>query len=597
MSSYNNYLRTKGVCCLPGPVGQRGERGPTGLYGPTGPTGDLGPTGVQGSASNTGATGPTGPTGPTGLQGAASSVTGPTGYTGPTGPTGAPGTAVNTGATGPTGPIGLQGAGGALGYWGSFWSDVSQNLVGATGTAMTLNHTDPDTNGVSIASSSQITVANAGVYNIQFSAQVEDQNNPAGTIVIWFKKNGTAIPDSNTNLSLDNQNSFAVASWNFMLKLNAGDYIQIFWYTTDTGVKLIAAASSGDIPAIPSVIVTVQQVAYNGPTGPTGQTGPTGAPGTAVNTGATGATGPIGLQGAGGATGYYGEFYADITQTLITGGPTGTFTPVQVYLNQTSISNGLSIDASGSIVPLYNGTYLVQGLLQIDTTGSNNQPLIFDIWWKKNGTSVSYSNFQYSVIGASSSANIDIVGINATLYNLTAGEKLSLWIYVNPANITTFSLLAAGATGTYPATPSSKVNITQVAYNGPTGPTGPGKTFIIDHPKDNDRYLVHACLEGPEAGVYYRGTSEIIDNQSVTIELPSYVPGWATHISVLVTAIYDGKVKTFAASDVDRNGKFVVYGENGRFNWLAMGKRASVNVEPLKSEINVSGFGPYKWIE
>ena len=578
MSSYNNYLRTKGVCCLPGPVGQRGERGPTGLYGPTGPTGHLGPAGAQGipgTAVNTGATGPTGPTGPTG----------------------APGTAVNTGATGPTGPIGLQGAGGALGYWGSFWSDVSQNLVEATGTAMTLNHTDPDTNGVSIASSSQITVANAGVYNIQFSAQVEDQNNPAGTIVIWFKKNGTAIPDSNTNLSLDNQNSFAVASWNFMLKLNAGDYIQIFWYTTDTGVKLIAAASSGDIPAIPSVIVTVQQVAYNGPTGPTGQTGPTGAPGTAVNTGATGATGPIGLQGAGGATGYYGEFYADITQTLITGGPTGTFTPVQVYLNQTSISNGLSIDASGSIVPLYNGTYLVQGLLQIDTTGSNNQPLIFDIWWKKNGTSVSYSNFQYSVIGASSSANIDIVGINATLYNLTAGEKLSLWIYVNPANITTFSLLAAGATGTYPATPSSKVNITQVAYNGPTGPTGPGKTFIIDHPKDTDRYLVHACLEGPEAGVYYRGTSEIIDNQSVTIELPSYVPGWATHISVLVTAIYDGKVKTFAASDVDRNGKFVVYGENGRFNWLAMGKRASVNVEPLKSEINVSGFGPYKWIE
>ena len=135
-------------------------------------------------------------------------------------------------------------------------------------------------------------------------------------------------------------------------------------------------------------------------------------------------------------------------------------------------------------------------------------------------------------------------------------------------------------------------------HSGPTGPTGPtDKTFIIDHPKDTDRYLVHACLEGPEAGVYYRGTSEIIDNKSVTIELPSYVPGWATHISVLVTAIYDGKVKTFAASDVDINGRFIVYGENGRFNWLAMGKRSSVNVEPLKSEINVSGFGPYKWIE
>ena len=138
---------------------------------------------------------------------------------------------------------------------------------------------------------------------------------------------------------------------------------------------------------------------------------------------------------------------------------------------------------------------------------------------------------------------------------------------------------------------------TNIIYNSTAPTSSEIKTFIIDHPKDTDRYLVHACLEGPEVGVYYRGTSEIVDNQSVTIELPSYVSGWATNISVLVTAIYDGKVKTFAASDVDSNGKFIVYGENGRFNWIAIGKRASVNVEPLKSEINVSGFGPYKWIE
>ena len=385
MSSYNNYLRTKGVCCLPGPVGQRGERGPTGLYGPTGPTGDLGPAGDQGipgTAVNTGATGPTGPTGPTG----------------------APGTAVNTGATGPTGPIGLQGAGGALGYWGSFWSDASQNNVGGStgGNIMTLNNTDPDSNGVSIVSNSRITVANTGVYNIQFSVQITKTDSGTDYINIWFSKNGTALADSNSQIRSTGNDDAFIPAWNYMLQLNAGEYVEIYWQSDDLALRLTA-------------------------------------------------------QG---------------TQSLI--GP-----------------------------PPY----------------------------------------------------------------------------------------------TIPAIPSVIVTVQQVAYNGPTGPTGPGKTFIIDHPKDTDRYLVHACLEGPEVGVYYRGTSEIIDNQSVTIELPSYVPGWATHISVLVTSIYDGKVKTFAASDVDRNGKFVVYGENGRFNWLAMGKRASVNVEPLKSEINVSGFGPYKWIE
>jgi len=44
------------------------------------------------------------------------------------------------------------------------------------------------------------------------------------------------------------------------------------------------------------------------------------------------------------------------------------------------------------------------------------------------------------------------------------------------------------------------------------------------------------------------------------------------------------------------NGKFSVHGENGRFNWTAIGKRSDINVEPLKSQSNIKGFGPYKWI-
>jgi hypothetical protein len=122
------------------------------------------------------------------------------------------------------------------------------------------------------------------------------------------------------------------------------------------------------------------------------------------------------------------------------------------------------------------------------------------------------------------------------------------------------------------------------------------KTFVIDHPKDKERHLVHACLEGPEAGVYYRGTAEITNNHSTTIFLPDYVPGWSKDFTVTVTAIYDGKVKMYATSQVDEDGKFNVYGENGQFNWMAVGQRSSINVEPLKSETNMKGFGPYKWV-
>ena len=206
-----------------------------------------------------------------------SNFIGPTGATGSQGPTG-PCCTGPTGAAGPTGAQGPTGAGGALGYWGSFWSDVSQNLVGATGTAMTLNNTDPDSNGVSVVSNSRITVANQGVYNIQFSAQIDRISGTGNdSINIWFKKNGTNIPDSNTIVTVAGAAAAAktVPAWNYMLELNAGDYIEIFWYSIDINMRLSAFGVSGSIPAVPSVIATVQQVTYT-QVGPTGFTGPTG---------------------------------------------------------------------------------------------------------------------------------------------------------------------------------------------------------------------------------------------------------------------------------------------------------------------------------
>lgn len=179
------------------------------------------------------------------------------------------------GPTGPTGPTGQIGTGGVLGYWGSFWSDVSQsNNPANTIRAMTITNADPNSNGVSIINNSQITFANMGVYNIQFSAQVSDNNSPGtGSLEIWFRKNGTTdIAESNTIVRTDNQNSYYVASWNYMLEVNAGEFIEIMWYSTDTGISLTAVNTLSPHPNVPSVIITAQQVMYTqlGPTGPTG---------------------------------------------------------------------------------------------------------------------------------------------------------------------------------------------------------------------------------------------------------------------------------------------------------------------------------------
>jgi len=122
------------------------------------------------------------------------------------------------------------------------------------------------------------------------------------------------------------------------------------------------------------------------------------------------------------------------------------------------------------------------------------------------------------------------------------------------------------------------------------------KTFVIDHPKDLSKYLVHACLEGPEAGVYYRGTGTIADlESSAVITLPAYLDNLATNLTVQVTPIYNGSVRVLNTSCVSNN-RFTVYGDSGDFHWHVYGRRLTIAVEPEKSSVVVNGDGPYRWI-
>lgn len=139
---------------------------------------------------------------------------------------------------------------------------------------------------------------------------------------------------------------------------------------------------------------------------------------------------------------------------------------------------------------------------------------------------------------------------------------------------------------------------------GPTGPTGPSwpttdppKTFIIDHPLDESKYLVHACLEGPEAGVYYRGKAIIDNDKCVAIQLPDYVAPLASNLSVQITPIHskDNKTKNIYETSEIENNQFTVYGKNGSFYWTVYGTKDAINAEPSKSEINVQRNGPYTW--
>jgi hypothetical protein len=124
------------------------------------------------------------------------------------------------------------------------------------------------------------------------------------------------------------------------------------------------------------------------------------------------------------------------------------------------------------------------------------------------------------------------------------------------------------------------------------------KTFVIDHPTKEDKRLVHACVEGPEAGIYYRGKN-VIENDSVQITLPDYISAnFGYDFTVNITPIYKAGInntRVLCCSEVE-NGVFTVYGEPGPFHWLVFGKRGEIQVEIDKETTNIQGDGPYTYI-
>ena len=111
---------------------------------------------------------------------------------------------------------------------------------------------------------SKIIVTNTGVYNFQFSAQLDKTGGGASAVYIWPRVNGVNLPNSATKIVIDGPNSEIVAAWNFVLVLQANDYFELAWQSSDTAVVIRQEAASGNVPEIPSIILTVAWVSNYG---------------------------------------------------------------------------------------------------------------------------------------------------------------------------------------------------------------------------------------------------------------------------------------------------------------------------------------------
>jgi hypothetical protein len=150
--------------------------------------------------------------------------------------------------------------------YGSFYSTTTFTpAVINTAYAITFNNTYERADGSELVYgvyvgpvTSQIFVDNTATYNFQFSAQLKETGGGTKQIYIWPRINGVDVADSATNVTLANGlNAAAVAAWNFVLNLQAGDYFELIYSASSTNVSIPYVAASSPVPAIPSVILTV----------------------------------------------------------------------------------------------------------------------------------------------------------------------------------------------------------------------------------------------------------------------------------------------------------------------------------------------------
>ena len=151
--------------------------------------------------------------------------------------------------------------------YGAFSDSTDQTSGTTVGSIITFNTVDV-ADGVTLASSSRITVPANGIYNLQFSAQFKNTDNAQHDTTVWLRINGSDLANSATQYTIPARKSagifgYGVASLTFMLDLNAADYVEIVWVPESTTVTLehLPASLSPAYPAIPSIIASMMQVA------------------------------------------------------------------------------------------------------------------------------------------------------------------------------------------------------------------------------------------------------------------------------------------------------------------------------------------------
>lgn len=104
-------------------------------------------------------------------------------------------------------------------------------------------------------------VADAGIYNVEFSLQLDRNKGTDSEFWVWLRIDGVDVPESASVVRVKGNNAETVAAWNFLVELPANVPVQLMWTTDDVDTYLETFAAAGVVPAIPSAILTITQEA------------------------------------------------------------------------------------------------------------------------------------------------------------------------------------------------------------------------------------------------------------------------------------------------------------------------------------------------
>ena len=152
--------------------------------------------------------------------------------------------------------------------YGSFSNNNGQTAPSTTSTNVVEFDSTEEANGVYLSNTTRIYVRNAGVYNLMYSLQLSNSNNDFEYADVWFRVNGTDVPNSASRFGLPARKSTGdpshlIGAMNIFLDLQAGDYVEIAGSVSNVSVELefIAADTGLPRPAIPAVIFTINYIA------------------------------------------------------------------------------------------------------------------------------------------------------------------------------------------------------------------------------------------------------------------------------------------------------------------------------------------------